>query len=270
MNSELILQSDVLDLLFEKRNKLYGAYTLRKFYGNRLVKSISITLAAVSILCAFTFIPKKADAVFKYDEIKLAHIIPDKLQKHKKILPLQPVKTIAAHQKKFTIPLIVTKNNVADTLQTLIPVDIIAAVNSNAKGNEGPGLIGVTTTGSATGNPFNKGTEIKPVNLNELVSNPDILPSYPGGIPALRKFLERNLNNPTQVEENEIVSVNVGFVVGYDGKLQNFSIEKDGGALFNNEVIRVVKKMPQWIPGIANGKNVAVYFTIPVKFVSAD
>jgi protein TonB len=82
--------------------------------------------------------------------------------------------------------------------------------------------------------------------------------------------LERNLSNPTEITEGEMIAVHVRFVVGYDGRLQKFIIVKDGGAIFNNEVLRVLKKMPQWIPGKSNGKNVAVYFTIPVKFVPAD
>jgi protein TonB len=86
----------------------------------------------------------------------------------------------------------------------------------------------------------------------------------------LTKFLEKNLINPTDMEPGDIIAVNVKFVVGYDGKLQQFTVVKDGGDIFNNEVIRVLKKMPQWIPGKSNGQNVAVYFTIPIKFVPAD
>ena len=59
-------------------------------------------------------------------------------------------------------------------------------------------------------------------------------------------------------------------MVGFDGKLQGFETIEDGGAAFNKEVIRVLKKMPEWIPGKSNGENVAVYYTIPVKFVPSD
>ena len=58
MKTELILKSDVLDIIFENRNKAYGAYYLRKFYNNRLFKSLGIMLAGVIILSAFTFLPK--------------------------------------------------------------------------------------------------------------------------------------------------------------------------------------------------------------------
>ena len=56
MKTELILKSDVLDIIFERRNKLYGAYNLRKFYDNRLMKSIGVTMGIAILLSAFTFI----------------------------------------------------------------------------------------------------------------------------------------------------------------------------------------------------------------------
>jgi protein TonB len=59
MNSESIMKSDVLDILFEKRNKAYGAYTLRKFYKNRLIKSIGIMVFTVIVFSAFTFLPER-------------------------------------------------------------------------------------------------------------------------------------------------------------------------------------------------------------------
>jgi periplasmic protein TonB len=72
------------------------------------------------------------------------------------------------------------------------------------------------------------------------------------------------------MEEGETVSVKIRFVVGYDGKLKSFVTAQDGGDEFNTEVIRVLKKMPDWVPGKSNGQNVSVYFTIPVKFVPAN
>lgn len=57
MNSNVILSSSVLDILFEKRNKKYGAYILRKFYPDRVKTSLLIMLGIVVIFSAFTFLP---------------------------------------------------------------------------------------------------------------------------------------------------------------------------------------------------------------------
>ena len=98
----------------------------------------------------------------------------------------------------------------------------------------------------------------------------DIRPSFPGGMDALKKFLEKHLQNPYDLENGETVNVHIRFVVGYDGKLQGFATIEDGGEMYNKEVIRVLKKMPDWLPGKAKGENVSVYYTIPVKFVMSN
>ena len=58
MKTELILKSDVLDIIFDNRNKSYGAYTLRKFYNNRMYKALGLTFLIVGVLCLFTLIKK--------------------------------------------------------------------------------------------------------------------------------------------------------------------------------------------------------------------
>ena len=72
------------------------------------------------------------------------------------------------------------------------------------------------------------------------------------------------------MDVGESVSEKSKFIVGYNGKLQGFVTMQDGGEEFNKEVVRVLKKMPDWLPGKANGENVSVYYTIPVKFTGAD
>ena len=64
------------------------------------------------------------------------------------------------------------------------------------------------------------------------------------------------------------MSVKIKFVVNYSGKLESFDVLKSGGMEFDNEVLRVLKKMPLWIPGKNNGENVSVYYVVPVKFAS--
>ena len=99
------------------------------------------------------------------------------------------------------------------------------------------------------------------------VSNPDVMPSFPGGMEALKKFLEKNLKNPTEMNAEETITVRVKFIVGYDGMLKGFEVMQDGGEEFNQEVIRVLKKMPAWNPGKAHGENVSVMYSLPVVFM---
>ena len=105
------------------------------------------------------------------------------------------------------------------------------------------------------------------INEREPVYVAEIMPQYPGGIKALLDFLKKNLRSPEDIEGEE-VSVKVKFVVNYDGKPESFDVIKSGGIAFDNEVMRVLKKMPLWIPGKSNGENVSVYYVVPVKFTS--
>ena len=96
------------------------------------------------------------------------------------------------------------------------------------------------------------------------------MPEFPGGEAAFRRFLEKNLAMPGSVEENEIVTVKMRFVVGYDGKLRGFETLQDGGEECNKEVMRVLKKMPDWNPGRSKGNAVSVYYILPVSFVRQE
>jgi protein TonB len=87
---------------------------------------------------------------------------------------------------------------------------------------------------------------------------------------ALRKFLQKHLQTPDELESGETVSVRVKFVVDYTGKLKSFETVKNGGDTYNNEVVRVLKKMPDWVPGKTKGENVSVYYVIPVRFETTD
>ena len=105
---------------------------------------------------------------------------------------------------------------------------------------------------SAIVNP--KQFEVKPtVNIISPRATADVMPQYPGGMKELIKFLKKNLVAPAEIDEEEI-GVKIKFVVNYDGSLVSFNIMQSGGDIFDNEVIRVLKKMPKWIPGKAMEK----------------
>ena len=267
MKTELILKSDVLDILFENRNKAYGAYNLRKFYDNRLMKSLAVMLGIVVIFSAFTFMPDKKKQLEKQDELFTTTIFT---QPEKKAEPEVKKETPASSQKPVSTK---TLTNIVITKDSI--VDPILAINDNDKiGTQtidvpdgGPGIVQ-----QPAGDGDGKGPDAEPVKP-EVVDKitpteaAEEMPSYPGGMDALKRFLQKNLTNPRDLEEGEMVSVKIRFVVGYDGKLKSFTTVQDGGEEFNKEVVRVLKKMPEWVPGKTKGQNVSVYYVIPVKFV---
>ncbi len=274
MNNEDIIKSDVLDILFEKRNKAYGAYELRKKYHTRLKRSLLSMLAIVIVFAAIASIPKnkKPDSNKKEFETRTAVLIPEAPKKKAEVKPAEPQKPQAAQKAQaFTTPVIVDKKEPVAVIKSL---DSSARIVANVpKGPIGTGPAIVQPTDIKDGGGGKDSSAVKPVvvvDRNTPTNSPDVMPAYPGGMDALRRFLERNLQNPEEMQEGSMVSVRVKFVVGYDGKLKGFETVQDGGEVFNKEVIRVLKKMPEWIPGKTNGENVSVYYTIPVKFVPAE
>lgn len=90
-----------------------------------------------------------------------------------------------------------------------------------------------------------------------------------GGDAGLLKYINTNVKYPSKaVEEKQQGRVSVKFIVEKDGSLSNFQIPKDRGAgpLLDAEALRVMKSMPNWIPGEQRGKKVRVSFVVPVMF----
>jgi len=271
METALILKSDILDIVFENRNKAYGAYNLRKFYDHRLMKSIAAMLAIVIILSAFTFIPKKK--VSKEEDTLTtvtANILAEKKEEPKKKKEPVAAAEKPVNTKKLVPNIVIVKDNIrTDSIDELKPDDRIGNVNITVPdGGDGP-VVGKLPAGGGDGPGVTQPEKI-PVDPNTVVESPEVMPGFPGGMSALVKFLQKNLTNPRDMEDGEMISVKMRFVVGYDGKLKSFTTVEDGGEIFNKEVIRVLKKMPDWVPGKSNGQNVSVYYTIPVKFVSEN
>jgi periplasmic protein TonB len=273
MNSDLIMKSDVLDIIFENRNKEYGAYNLRKYYQARLYQSIGIMLMGVCLLFCLTFIDsnKKNNALTVIESPILAAYHPAMAEvakpkiAEKKTIKLSVNKPMNKRvQQNGGNKLVYVKDSlkqISDHTITAVVPDVTTTAITTAGG---------LSTGTADGKSTNTIPAATGIDANTPMASADVYPSYPGGDDALRKFLEKNLRTPEDMPENTSISVQIEFVVGADGKLKGFEIVKDGGEDFDNEVIRVLKKMPNWIPGKSNGHNVSVYHIIPVKFVSED
>ncbi|RZL34413.1 MAG: energy transducer TonB, partial [Pedobacter sp.] len=95
----------------------------------------------------------------------------------------------------------------------------------------------------------------------------DIMPEFPGGMNALRKFIGNNLQYPEEAQENEVSgTVYAKFVITKDGNVANIEIERKLGYGCDREVIRILKKMPKWNPGKLNGKAVNCQYRLPITF----
>jgi len=270
MNKDTILSTDLLDIIFDNRNKDYGAYNLRKSYNKHIRIALFFVMILSLLLCMLSLLKKSS--------MNFERSIPVILNPDIALSDFHPFHAIKAKSVAKVSPLI--KKTIIDDG----PPKIVASININklpataseilSSSIESPALeINFTGNGDGQGSDNKLSGEAakelvaKKINKTPL-NEAEIMPQYPGGVKALLEFLKINLHSPEDISDRDEVSVKVKFVVNYDGKLESFEVLESGGNAFDNEVVRVLKKMPLWIPGKSNGENVAVYYVVPVKFKS--
>lgn len=267
MKAAAILSSDLLDIIFENRNKSYGAYVLRKEYNNRLAKALLAVTGLIVIFSLYMLSPVKSSAIFSIE----APLIEISEAPHKpETKPKEPEPTAAGKEiatVKDNTPLIVPDKEADSTIRTNAQL-----INISRSDETNPGYTSVGLVFPGDGGEKPRIAEpveiIIPVNKIDPIENPEVEPLYPGGLKEFVKFLERNLQSPEELEEGITVAVKVKFVVNYDGSLKSFSVIQTGGEPFDQEVLRVLKRMPKWIPGKSRGETVSVFYTVPVRFTS--
>ena len=129
-----------------------------------------------------------------------------------------------------------------------------AEISNTTKGFDVDGIPSVIESESAT--QLTVIENIPPPALTTAVE-------FPGGQKALMNFLNKYLRTPDELEAGQKKTVQVRFSVAEDGSVTQFEVLQSGRIAFDNEVIRVLKKMPKWKPAVQNGRNVPVMFTQP-------
>lgn len=109
---------------------------------------------------------------------------------------------------------------------------------------------------------------VVPEQKQDIYTVVEEMPEFPGGMDEMIKFIQSNIIYPQNCKERNIGGkVFLKFIVSTDGKIENVVVLKSSGfELLDNEALRVVKFMPAWKPGSQNGKNVLVYFNLPINF----
>ena len=130
-------------------------------------------------------------------------------------------------------------------------------------------LVGLLSCSTATAQaiiiPYRPG--FGPVNEEKVYDVVEQMPSFPGGPAAMIEFIGRTIVYPVSaLKQNLQGRVIVSFIVERDGSLSNAKVVKSVAPDMDKEALRVVKKMPRWIPGQQNGCKVKVKYTIPVTF----
>jgi periplasmic protein TonB len=259
MRTEDFLFADYEDILFENRNKRYGAYLLRKLYPRHLNEAFFITLLLFILLFAMPMICNRVNhsAVLVPVAIKPAEIF-------KVYLPpppasLKPVTKVSPLEKTDNpklVPIIKQDAEVKSVSPTTDNSVSIASVQGTDIGTQ-------LTTGIISAPSIQETAK----RATGALSWSTVMPAFPGGQNGLTKYLQNHLNYPSEAKENGIEGqVVIQFIVDEYGHISDIKILRDIGGGCADEAIRVIKGMPAWKPGEQNGQTVKVYYTLPISF----
>jgi protein TonB len=269
MEANKILSADLLDIVFEGKNKDYGAYDLRRTYNKRIVRALIITasialLALLGSVLAST-IKSKGPSKVKISEVTLQDI----KQEDKKIEPPPPPppkqEPPKVEMKQFTPPIVKKDEEVEKPpppVEELKDIKIADVSQEGVKDNEIP-----------TPAVIDEGKQIveekKEEDENKIFDKVEIEASFPGGDSKWRQYLERTLNANTPVDNGAAegtYSVVVQFVVDKEGKISDVRPLTNHGYGMEQEAVRVIQKGPKWNPAQQNGRQVKAYRKQPITF----
>jgi len=267
MTSNEILKADLLDILFDNRNKQYGAYTLRKAYNNRLGIALGVSLSTVLLVFFLMRIDGSSAHSKRIVDDGTVIIKTMQIPEVKKIEPILPKKADPLPQVR-TQKLTTIEIKRDELVKETVP-DQRLLLNSNISNIKLDGI-----------DPTNTPVVKEQVTTNVVKEEPKTTsndaapiqrePEFPGGQQAWLNFLQKYLVAPGELEPGERKTVAIRFFVSEEGLVTNFQVVQSAGSVYDNEVIRVLKKMPKWKPAIQNGQAVSRAFTQPVTFVGTD
>lgn len=259
-----IYETGWLNMVFEGRNKAYGAYQLRSENPKTTIKAffsaIILLGSAAAIPAVVDFfqpepvaevIPKNPDEVILVTEFIAP---PEKIEPE---VPETPALPVNQNTTKFINMVVKEKEKATEEVATNNQLETSQVAQTTS---EGPAtivapVIPTPNTGGEGGNS----------NAIETTTGLEVQPEYPGGIGAFLSKVGKSFRAPEVEEEIKSLRVLVYFVIEKDGTLSNIRVTKDPGYSVGKEAIRVLNNMKtKWSPGYKNGQPVRTAFNLPI------
>jgi protein TonB len=253
------------ETVFEKRNKAYGAYVIRKDYDRNLVLiMLSLVFGTGILFAAYNGFKKPVQATkVIIDPPRIEDttvLILDEIEPPKPEVPVKPEVKPETNQEQFVE-------------MKVVDVKVNDSVLTQEKLNDQQ--IGTITVRKIIPNDFKLVGETK--NVQTIVTTPkreihntvEKEAFFPGGYPALMSYIQANLVYPSEgIEINAQGKCYLRFIVDYEGKISSVKVLRGiaGCPECDKEAIRVLKGMPEWEPGKVGGVNVSSYFDLPINF----
>lgn len=261
------------DVVFEGKNKAYGAYRLRQTSSKRHIAAFIVVLILMALVVILPSLVgainelRKGEDLGPMDDVTALSNIPieeqlpeENIVRQEQAPPPPPLKSTV----KFTPPVIAKDEDVREE-------DEMKAVSEVLDTKLQVSMMDVKGTDDKFGVDIAELKEHKVIVEEKPQDKPfttvEQMPTFPGGEGELNAFISKNLKYPVTAQENGIQGrVTIRFVVTASGDISDVKVMRGIDPACDKEAVRVVKSMPKWVAGKQNGRNVAVYFTLPIVF----
>jgi len=251
------------ELVFENRNKTYGAYAIRSDYSNTMLKAYVITFSSIALLLGsvvtYNYFTKK-DPLIEIppsgDFENTITVDMDLREMQQKPEPVQQTATAAPNTSMPTV--------ISETAATTASVDI-----ENPQAGQGDPTSRGSSPTSTLSSPIASTVVAEPEPyVPPVVDISETMPEYEGGVPGLMAYLRANLNYPELAKSiGREGTVHVTFIVDENAMVRDARILKGIGYGCDEEALRVIGKMPKWKSAGKNGnKIVRVRYNLPISF----
>ncbi len=272
------------DIVFEGKNKDYGAYVMRQKSDRRhnmAMLYVAVGVAVILIAALVIGLIRNANALADAEAYE-AFMLQNEQAEMDAIVEEQPeeediedIPEPVQEQEPEALPEEILNTIKNTEIDIVGDEEITEQIVSQDELQETTTAIGATTFEDGT-DDLNVVREHKdeiiveektPVEENKVFDAVEQMPTFPGGDGELMKYLNKNLSYPTLAAENGIQgTVLLQFVVQKDGSIGEVKVVRPRDPDLDKEAVRVVKGMPKFIPGRMNGQPVNVWFTLPVRF----
>jgi len=270
MEANQILQANILEIIFEGKNKAYGAYYLRKTYNKRITTALIVMIS----LLLFTIIISIVAGRYKSKVESLPVYVPETdLQRIKaeeiKVLPTPKMTVQHVPTIKFPPPVIVK-----DKLVVEPPPEIkqLEGAKIDLKTTDGTGDIGITAPPSqlqgsnVAAPPASKKTE------DDLpFKKVEIEAQFPGGPQAWQRYIQKAIMaQMDEFSDADYGTCTIQFIVDKDGNVSDVKATTMAGSRLAEIAVNAIRKGPKWTPAMQNGRNVNAYRIQPVTLTKPD
>lgn len=270
------------DIIFDGKNKEFGAYQLRRNSDKRHNRAVLATLIGlIVILVGAYFLGMYNDFRAKQHEAELQAQLEQQLAQlaeevPEEEAPEEEIQAVEAPEQEQALPEEIL-NTIKDTeIQIAADNEVTEDITSKDDVAESTAAAGATTFDQGTDNLEVVRTHKDEIIVEEKKPEPkkeeifaavEQMPQFPGGEAELMKYVTNHIKYPTMAAENNIQGrVVVKFVVKKDGSVGEVQVLRGKDPDLDKEAVRVVRTLPKFIPGKMNGQAVSVWFTLPINF----